>query len=173
MMTITLNSWASVMPSWCLAQVPERNSIPGWKWIKGEFNEAVSECRITEQNVKLVWLSILPQPWARIIKLHLLSSLILLISGIITCKQKETSSLLEMLIEDGMNPKERPFLRKLGHQWLRIRIVKNANPSHLISLLPDKKLALNLTLIRLLSARDGPFFFFENKSFFTDQIRII
>ena len=27
-----------------------------------EFNEAVSECRITEQNVKLVWLSILLQP---------------------------------------------------------------------------------------------------------------
>ena len=69
-----------------------------------------------------------------------------------------------MLIEDEINPKEGHFLRKLGHQWLRIRIVKNANPSHLISLLPDKKLARDLNLIHLLSARDGPFFFFENLS---------
>ena len=29
---------------------------------KGEFNEAVSECRKMEQNVKLVWLRILLQP---------------------------------------------------------------------------------------------------------------
>ena len=47
------------------------------------FNESVSECRKSEQNVKLVWLSILLQPWARIIKLHLLSSQFLLISWII------------------------------------------------------------------------------------------
>ena len=116
MLTITLNSWASLIPSWCLAWVPERNSIPGGKWIKGEINEAVSECRKMEQNVKLVWLSILLQPWRRIIKLHLLSSQSLLISGIISCKTKETSSLLEMLVEDEINPKRTHFLRKLGHQ---------------------------------------------------------
>ena len=69
-------------------------------------------------------------------------------------------NLLEMLIEDEINSKGRHFLRKLGHQWLRIRIVKNANPSHLISLLPDKKLALNLNLIRHPAAGDGPLVFF-------------
>ena len=70
-----------------------------------------------------------------------------------------------MLIEDEINSKGRHFLRKLGHRWLRIRIVKNANPSHLISLSPDKKLALNLNLVPLLSAGDGPFVFFWKHEF--------
>ena len=180
MLTITLNSWPSLMPSRCLAQVPERNSIPG-----GKMNQRGVQwsCQRVQDNGAKCQISLAQHPPPTLSKNYQTAPVVESNFADFWDHLWSYMNLLEMLIEDEINSKGRHFLRKLGHRWFRIRIVKNANPSHLISLSPYKKMALNLNLIPLLSARDGPFFFFWKhkflttkkflQSFFTDQMCII
>ena len=163
MLTITLNSWPSLMSSRCLAQFPKRNSIP----FQGE-NESKGvqwSCQRVQDNGAKCQISLAHHPPPTLSKNYQTAPVVESNFADFWDHLWSYMNLLEMLIEDEINSKGRHFLRKLGHRWLRIRIVKNANPSHLISLSPDKKLALNLNLVPLLSAGDGPFVFFWKHEF--------
>ena len=159
MLTITLNSWPSLMPSRCLAQVPERNSIPG-----GKMNQRGVQwsCQRVQDNGAKCQISLAQHPPPTLSKNYQTAPVVESNFADFWDHLWSYMNLLEMLIEDEINSKGRHFLRKLGHRWLRIRIVKNANL--LISFLscPTKNWPWTWTwsLFYQLEIRDGPFFFF-------------